>query len=125
MSQAEEKSLDHDIDPQGKFAINVNADFCHEINAGDEEKKATMRKRDRVKAKLAGLMKRDKTDAEKNEEETDEKQAVEAKDPFRLADVRLQIPRGAYTVSHRPCQRLICQAVSFASSDALARASQR
>ena len=101
--QAEERSSDINIIPQARYAIRVTADFCHEapLTVADENTE-TPRKRDRVKAKVAGLLhSKDEERADDPRHVSDDKadsetSSITPKEPFRLANVMLRIPPGMF-----------------------------
>lgn len=96
---AEERSLEHEINPNATLAIEVDATFVHEANSGEGSTQEKLRKRDRAKAKVKAIIGRDtssgkaKSDsASEIDEDKETKETV--KDPFRLEDILLSVPRG-------------------------------
>jgi hypothetical protein len=96
---AEERSLDHEIDPDATLAIEVDTTFVHEAHFGEDSTQEKLRKRDRAKAKVKAIIGRDassgKAESDRASEIDEEKETKETvKDPFRLEAILLSVPRG-------------------------------
>lgn len=101
---AEERCLDHDIEPSAAFAIEVQADFMHESRLEEDAVAGKARKRDRVKVKMNAMLGRTGSapEDEKEDSGSDDMGSVEGdarREPFKLGDIVLSVPRGQSSLS--------------------------